>query len=107
METVPWYVWPVRWCLMSWNVLADAYIRPEYHRAVEPELLESGARTAAIAELVTDSEADIACLQEVEPSLLHVLAGWEVHRVPKRGKPDSIHMNSASPLSRRPSVPYQ
>jgi endonuclease/exonuclease/phosphatase family metal-dependent hydrolase len=73
---------------MSWNVLADAYIRPAYYPAVDPALLRPGARTQAIADLVDASDADVACLQEVEPAVLRALARWDVHHAKKRGKPD-------------------
>ena len=73
---------------MSWNVLADAYIRPQYYPAVEPALLQPGARTRAIAERIEASDADVACLQEVEPALLGELARWDVRHANKRGKPD-------------------
>lgn len=73
---------------MTWNVLADAYIRPAYYPAVEPALLDPGARTRAIADLVDASEADVVCLQEVEPALLRALARWDVRHAKKRGKAD-------------------
>jgi len=77
---------------MTWNVLADAYIRPEYYPSVPPALLAPGVRTQAIAELVEASDADVACLQEVEPAVLGALGAagrWDVRRAKKRGKPDS------------------
>jgi endonuclease/exonuclease/phosphatase family metal-dependent hydrolase len=74
---------------MSWNVLADAYVRPEFYPDVEPALLEPGARTAAVAELIAASEADVACLQEAEPAVLYTLADWDLLHARKRGKPDS------------------
>src|SRR5262245_43709913 len=79
----------MRWCLMSWNVLADAYIRPEFYPGVPPALLQSGARTQAIAGLVEASVADVVCLQEVEPAVLRALSRRYVHHAKKRGKPDS------------------
>ncbi len=79
----------MRWCLMSWNVLADAYIRPAYYPRVEPALLEPGARTRAIVELVEASDADVVCLQEVEPAVLRALPRWDLRHAKKRGKPDA------------------
>lgn len=73
---------------MSWNVLADAYVRPAYYPAVPPALLRPGARTQAIADLIEASDADVACLQEVEPPVLRALARWDVRHAPKAGKPD-------------------
>jgi endonuclease/exonuclease/phosphatase family metal-dependent hydrolase len=80
----------MRWCLMSWNVLADAYIRPHFYPAVDPALLRPGARTRAIADLIEASDADVACLQEVEPAVLGALPGWDVRHAKKRGKPDGV-----------------
>jgi endonuclease/exonuclease/phosphatase family metal-dependent hydrolase len=78
----------MRWCLMSWNVLADAYVRPAYYPSVDPALLRPGARTQAIAERIAASAAHLACLQEVEPPLLRALARWEVCHARKRGQAD-------------------
>lgn len=77
---------------MTWNVLADAYIQAAYYPTVDPALLQPGARAQAIADLVEASDADVACLQEVEPAVLEALARrgrWNVPRAKKRGKPDS------------------
>jgi endonuclease/exonuclease/phosphatase family metal-dependent hydrolase len=74
---------------MTWNVLADAYIRPEYYPGAEPALLRPGARTQAIAERIEASDADVVCLQEVEPAVLRALARWDLHHARKRGKPDA------------------
>ena len=74
---------------MSWNVLADAYIKPTYYPAVDPALLRPGARTRAIVDRIDTSDADVACLQEVEPAVLHALTRWDLRRAQKRGKPDS------------------
>jgi endonuclease/exonuclease/phosphatase family metal-dependent hydrolase len=79
----------MRWCLMSWNVLADTYINPTYYPAVDPALLRAGARTRAIVDLIDASDADIACLQEVEPPVLRALTRWDLRRAQKHGKPDS------------------
>ena len=77
--------------LVSWNVLADAYVQPSYYPAVAPALLARGARTAAIVAQLAASDADVACLQEAEPALIDALRaarGWDVHFSSKRGRPD-------------------
>jgi mRNA deadenylase 3'-5' endonuclease subunit Ccr4 len=82
-------------CLVSWNVLADAYIQRRFYPHSPEPVLVSGARTGAIVELLAQSAADLACLQEVEPPLVEALAqrgGWRVEYAPKRGKPDGIAM---------------
>lgn len=50
----------------SYNILADAYVRPEWFPHTPSAMLEPGARTGAIAQRVRDLDADVACLQEVE-----------------------------------------
>jgi endonuclease/exonuclease/phosphatase family metal-dependent hydrolase len=74
---------------MSWNVLADAYVRAEYYPGVDATLLRPGARTDEIAALVEASDADVVCLQEVEPPVLQALSRWDAREARKRGKPDS------------------
>jgi endonuclease/exonuclease/phosphatase family metal-dependent hydrolase len=77
--------------LWSWNVLADAYVRSAYYPRSEPAVIARGGRTRAIVAALAASEADVACLQEVEPALIEALraaGGWDVHHASKRGKPD-------------------
>jgi endonuclease/exonuclease/phosphatase family metal-dependent hydrolase len=54
--------------LVSWNVLADAYIRPELYPHTPPALLEPAARRRRLLDSVASFDADVVCLQEVEPS---------------------------------------
>jgi mRNA deadenylase 3'-5' endonuclease subunit Ccr4 len=79
--------------LLSWNVLADAYIQPRFYPGTDPALLVPGARTQAIIDYLDTSDADVACLQEIELTLVAALehAGeWRVHFMQKRGKPDGL-----------------
>ncbi len=80
--------------LLSWNVLADSYIRASYYPRSEPALLRRGARTAAIVDALARDVADLCCLQEVEPALVAALRlrlpGWELRFAGKRGKPDGV-----------------
>lgn len=78
---------------MSWNVLADAYIQPQFYPGVAPALLVPGVRTQSIIDYLDASDADVACLQEVELGLVAALehAGeWRVHYMQKRGKLDGL-----------------
>ena len=81
--------------LMSWNVLADGYVRPKFYPHTDPALLERGARTAAIIDAIA-GDGVLCCLQEVEPALVGVarkrLAGWDIRFEQKRGKPDGVAM---------------
>ena len=78
--------------IVSWNVLADCYVRASYYPRTDPALLRPGARTAAILDFIAAEPADVFCLQEVEPGLfaaaLERLAGWALHFESKRGRPD-------------------
>ena len=82
-------------CLVSWNVLADAYVQRRYYPASPESVLARGARTQGIVDWLAASPADLACLQEVEPALVEALrhvGGWDVQYAPKRGKPDGVAM---------------
>ena len=77
--------------LVSWNVLADAYVQARFYPRVEPALLAPGARTEAIVRYLVEGDADVVCLQEVEPPLIDAIeraGGWTVHAAMKPGKPD-------------------
>lgn len=77
--------------LLSWNVLADAYIRARFYPRVDPALLAPGARTHAIVRYLVEGDADVACLQEIEPPLIDAIdraGGWTVHAAMKPGKAD-------------------
>jgi CCR4-NOT transcription complex subunit 6 len=83
--------------VMSWNVLADAYVRAEYYPYSDAALLAPGARTAAILARISDRDAAVVCLQEVEPALVGALeatfgARYAVCFAPKRGRPDGVAM---------------
>jgi endonuclease/exonuclease/phosphatase family metal-dependent hydrolase len=77
--------------LLSWNVLADVYVQPEFYPHIDPALLAPEARTAGIVAYLAASDADVACLQEAEPALIEALragGGWDVHFASKLGKLD-------------------
>lgn len=82
--------------LLSWNVLADAYLRAELYPRSAPELLRPGARRAAILDAIERADADVLCLQEAEPPLVDAararLAGWTIRFLPRPGKPDGCAM---------------
>lgn len=80
-------------CLVSWNVLADSYIRRRFYPHSPRPVLARGARTRAIVDHLAASPADLACLQEIEPPLVEALVRtgtWRVEYAPKRGKPDGV-----------------
>lgn len=81
-------------CLVTWNVLAEAYVQRRFYPSSPQAVLERGGRTRAIVEYLAASTADLACLQEVEPPLIEAVRranDWrDVEYAPKRGKPDGV-----------------
>jgi mRNA deadenylase 3'-5' endonuclease subunit Ccr4 len=57
---------PIR--ILSWNVLADAYIKDEHYPHSPPEILERGARRTLVADrlLALAEKVDVLCLQEID-----------------------------------------
>jgi endonuclease/exonuclease/phosphatase family metal-dependent hydrolase len=80
--------------LMTWNVLADSYVRREYYPHTDARFLRWGARTVAVVDTIERETADIFCLQEAEPRLItHArkrLDGWTIRFESKVGKPDGV-----------------
>ncbi len=78
--------------LVSWNVLADAYVRAEFYPRTDPAILRAGARTPAMLEALAADPAELFCLQEVEVAVIDAIRAafpsWSVHFERKRGKPE-------------------
>jgi mRNA deadenylase 3'-5' endonuclease subunit Ccr4 len=56
--------------VVSWNVLADAYVRREYYPQTSTTVLERASRRASVVDrLVSFADADVLCLQEVDDAL--------------------------------------
>lgn len=79
----------------SYNVLADAYIDPRWYPTTPAETLDPRRRLPAISRHISDLNADILCLQEVDPALFDTvqnqLAPMDYHGEYARkggGKPD-------------------
>ncbi len=90
----------------SYNVLADGYLRRAYYPLTPPEVLVPERRRAAIAEHVAGLDADVICLQEVEPEALAAIAARlpdrEAHQAGKRGRRDAVAI-----VTRRPALAEQ
>lgn len=97
----------------SYNVLADAYLRPEWFAAVDPAHLDPAWRRGAILQRIVGLAADVIGLQEVEPLVFDLLRvelaahGYVGHFARKRGeRPDGaaffvhppVEVRSVSPL---------
>jgi mRNA deadenylase 3'-5' endonuclease subunit Ccr4 len=59
----------------TWNVLASAYIRPDWYPGVLPELLAPARRVPALAGHAAALGADLLCLQELERDAYAALEG--------------------------------
>jgi mRNA deadenylase 3'-5' endonuclease subunit Ccr4 len=80
---------------VTYNVLADAYINPQWYAGVPPELLRPERRRPALVRHVESLDADLLCLQEVEVETFEALdrrlrsLGYEGHYEMKGGhRPD-------------------
>ncbi len=81
--------------LVSFNVLADSYVRPEWYTDTDKALLGSGQRLPALKSLVASLAADVICLQEMESNCFDSLASFLKARnyggclmLKGQGKPD-------------------
>ena len=81
--------------IASYNVLADAYLRPEWFEHVDPRHLDPAWREPALVRRIEALDADVVCLQEVEEPRHERLAaalagrGYEGRFARKgRGRPD-------------------
>ncbi len=95
--------------LISWNVLADAYVRTAFYPKTPADVLAAGARTTAIVERLVASDADVICLQEAEPRLVDAVSGrldgYSVAYLPKAGgKPDGCATFVRGPRQSRTSL---
>lgn len=83
--------------IATWNVLADAFVKPERYPGVPPRLFEPPVRRARVVARAVEANADVLCLQEVEMPLLDALAaampGHERLGAPRGGRrPDGVAM---------------
>jgi len=86
--------------LLTWNVLADSYVRTSFYPNSPAAVLARGARTDAVAKMLADAAPDIACLQEVEEPVATAVAGhgWEVRHCKKPGRREGCAIASKSKL---------
>jgi len=60
--------------IASYNVLADAYLKPAWYAHVDPAVLDRDWRWPALARRIAGLQADVVCLQEVEPACFAALS---------------------------------
>lgn len=97
--------------LLSYNVLADAYIRRDRYPHTPATLLRPGARTAALVDRIAGFDADVIALQEVEApvfaALEAALAGYRGRFLKKgQGRPDGCATFTRAPLDRFDELRY-
>src|SRR5688572_6528119 len=63
----------VSFTVATYNVLATAYIKPEWYPGVSDHLLRAETRVPALVRHVEALGADVLCLQEVEPDVFAAL----------------------------------
>lgn len=100
--------------LVTYNVLAQAYIKPDRYPDCADEALEAGFRQRLLTQRIVSFEADLLCLQEVEPSAYQALqAALPEHAgayEQKRDKPDGSAVfwrRSLFSLERQAAVHYR
>lgn len=99
--------------VLTWNVLADAYARPERYPLSTAADLAPGPRRARIVDHLRATDADVLCLQEVEPDLFDaVTAALPDHRGwygPKPGKPDgsAVWVRADRPATHHEVLPFR
>jgi len=86
---------PRSFTVATYNILADAYIRPERYPRCDPKLFASATRRPRLVERIIGLDADVVCLQEAEYGAFAAIdealrprgyAGRWAHK--GRGKPD-------------------
>lgn len=80
--------------IVTYNVLADAYVKPERYRGCEAIALEPATRRTRLLEEISAFDVDVLCLQEVELDLFRdlevCLRDHVGHYAPKPGRPDGL-----------------
>lgn len=86
--------------LVSYNVLANAYVKPEYYRECPAEALDPVRRRKLLLERIHGLQADVLCLQEAEADLIEEIQRPGRFFQKGRGKPDgcAILVNHNGPL---------
>src|SRR5437868_4457942 len=80
--------------ITSYNILADAYLNPEWYARTPSSLLDPARRGPAVVARVAGLGADAICLQEVEEARFEALRraleplGFRGRLLLKTGRPD-------------------
>lgn len=93
--------------VVSWNVLADAYVKDEYYPHTPPEVFERAKRRKAVIDRLEKlSDVEVLCLQEVDGTLFALaqerLKQTTGHHFKKRGKGEGVAIFERTALSPDP-----
>jgi endonuclease/exonuclease/phosphatase family metal-dependent hydrolase len=83
----------IRFSAATYNILADAYVRPDRYRGCTAEALAPGPRRRLLLDRIAGLDVDLLCLQEVEPDAHQAIArrlgdGYVGVYAQRRGRPD-------------------
>lgn len=81
----------------TYNILADAYVRPDRYRGCPPEALVPGPRRRLLLDRIAALDVDLLCLQEVEPAAHQAIADrlgdtYVGVFAQRRGRPDGASL---------------
>jgi mRNA deadenylase 3'-5' endonuclease subunit Ccr4 len=98
--------------VVTYNILADRYIKPEFYPHTPRECLGAVRRHPALLERIASFDADVLCFQEVEGPLFAAiqarLDGFEGHYEKKAGdKPDGCAVFAKGGVRSRRSLTYR
>jgi mRNA deadenylase 3'-5' endonuclease subunit Ccr4 len=90
--------------IITWNILADTYIRPAYYPNSSAAALDPAKRRALLLERIAKLHADVLCLQEVErhafDTITRTMPGFDGYWIQKGGgRPDGCATLVARDLS--------
>jgi mRNA deadenylase 3'-5' endonuclease subunit Ccr4 len=88
---------PIDFSAATYNILADAYIRPARYRGCPPQALAPGPRRQLLLDRVAALDVDLLLLQEVEPAAHQAIAqrlgdGYVGVYAPRHGRPDGASL---------------
>jgi endonuclease/exonuclease/phosphatase family metal-dependent hydrolase len=101
--------------LVSWNILADGYIRPKFYPHTDAAWLKAELRHPQLIAALIAQDADLYCLQEVEQALFDEIRaaleplGYHAHLALKPGRAEGsalITRASALEVTRTHALAY-
>jgi endonuclease/exonuclease/phosphatase family metal-dependent hydrolase len=82
--------------LVTWNILADHYIRPEFYPHTPSSYLNPATRHPMLLAAISAQDADLYCLQEVEQTMFDTILevmqplGWQGQLAVKDGHREGV-----------------